>query len=88
MGVLDGSRQRSGEQQCRSVQRGQGCFSGAVFSFLRIPCRKSIALCVTFIGHPYDEARLIALGSAWQGATVYHEKRPTLEAIIEEKERD
>ncbi|MGE4619782.1 MAG: amidase [Planctomycetota bacterium] len=43
---------------------------------------------ITFIGHPYDEARLIALGSAWQGATDYHEKRPTLEAFVKEKERD
>ena len=43
---------------------------------------------ITFIGHPYDEARLIALGSAWQAVTDYHEKRPTLEAYVEEKERD
>ncbi|MEC9476714.1 MAG: amidase [Planctomycetota bacterium] len=43
---------------------------------------------ITFIGHPYDEARLIALGSAWQGATDYHERRPTLEAFAGDKGRE
>ncbi|MDE0960928.1 MAG: amidase [Planctomycetota bacterium] len=33
---------------------------------------------ITFIGHPYDEARLVTLGSAWQRSTAYHLKRPTL----------
>lgn len=43
---------------------------------------------ITFIGHLYDEARLIALGNAWQSATDYHEKRPALEAFAQKKERD
>ncbi len=35
---------------------------------------------VTFVGHPYDEARLVALGSAWQRATSYHQQRPLLDS--------
>ncbi len=33
---------------------------------------------LTIIGHPYDEARLVALGSAWQRSTAYHLQRPEL----------
>jgi hypothetical protein len=33
---------------------------------------------MTIIGHPYDEARLVTLGSAWQRSTAYHLKRPSL----------
>jgi Asp-tRNA(Asn)/Glu-tRNA(Gln) amidotransferase A subunit family amidase len=42
---------------------------------------------ITFIGHPYDEARLIAIGDAWQRVTDYHQKRPTLEAYTQEEGR-
>ena len=41
----------------------------------------------TFIGHPYDEARLIAIGDAWQRVTDYHQKRPSLEAYIQKEGR-
>ena len=33
---------------------------------------------ITFIGHPHDEARLVAVGSAWQRSTTYHLQRPEL----------
>ena len=42
---------------------------------------------ITFIGHPYDEARLIAIGDAWQRVTDYHQKRPSLEAYIQKEGR-
>ncbi len=35
---------------------------------------------ITIIGHPHEEARLVAIGSAWQRAGDYHQKRPTLKA--------
>jgi len=31
---------------------------------------------ITFVGHPYDETRLLAIVSAWQKSTEHHHKRP------------
>ncbi len=78
--AIDGDLQAIVERQGR-LSRLTRPFNGLGMPALSLPCgfsRAGLPLAFQLVGRPFDEATVLRLGHAYQGATDWHTRRPAL----------
>ena len=52
---------------------------------LALPCGFTgggLPMSLQIVGHPYDEARILRIGQAYETATDWHRRRPDLSGLL------